>query len=372
MKRRFIRQNRDLARINATQAIQIRTIELEISRLLAENITLREKAIHDDAEILRLREKVEPEAIERPENADDEEQNAFARERREILPPTLLSPIVEDEEKSPVRLRSPITITRFRRPIRPKIGRRKSASLSEFRATTAEPQSPQAELDFTILSPDSPERPLSPLIASPARSSPRSQRSPFDRSPIRSIHVFQSESPPFRQRSPSKQPTIIERCLSPLRPSPAQSPQRSPAPRPPPSTKPNPQAPKMQKPRPFTQRRLSQSGPGKAQSPKRNPALQTLSPNKPHPSVPKVQKPRPISVATPSPIKRVTPNPARSVSVSQKTPSQEELSGQENATHARRRRDSKIVTYAEPSLRKKMRRQSSTLLDAAQEGSMVK
>lgn len=45
VKRRFIRQNRDLARANSTQSLRIRSLENETSRLLAENLDLREQII---------------------------------------------------------------------------------------------------------------------------------------------------------------------------------------------------------------------------------------------------------------------------------------------------------------------------------------
>jgi hypothetical protein len=46
LKRRFIRQNREIARVNSTQSLRIRNLEAEISRLLAENIAIREQAIN--------------------------------------------------------------------------------------------------------------------------------------------------------------------------------------------------------------------------------------------------------------------------------------------------------------------------------------
>ncbi|MCJ1461700.1 hypothetical protein MMC07_000298 [Pseudocyphellaria aurata] len=45
LKRRFVRQNREIARVNSTQSLRIRTLESEISRLLSENIALRERII---------------------------------------------------------------------------------------------------------------------------------------------------------------------------------------------------------------------------------------------------------------------------------------------------------------------------------------
>jgi hypothetical protein len=52
VKRRFVRQNRELARTNSNQSQRIRTLETEVSRLLAENLSLREQVINltQDAE----------------------------------------------------------------------------------------------------------------------------------------------------------------------------------------------------------------------------------------------------------------------------------------------------------------------------------
>ncbi|KIW25816.1 uncharacterized protein PV07_08959 [Cladophialophora immunda] len=55
LKRRFIRQNREIARVNSTQSQRIRNLETEISRLVAENISLREQAISAQAEAERWR-----------------------------------------------------------------------------------------------------------------------------------------------------------------------------------------------------------------------------------------------------------------------------------------------------------------------------
>ncbi|TID15599.1 hypothetical protein E6O75_ATG07927 [Venturia nashicola] len=45
LKRRFLRQNRELAKTNSTQSIRIRCLEAEVSRLLAENLHLREEIL---------------------------------------------------------------------------------------------------------------------------------------------------------------------------------------------------------------------------------------------------------------------------------------------------------------------------------------
>ncbi|KAF2809654.1 uncharacterized protein BDZ99DRAFT_520989 [Mytilinidion resinicola] len=46
LKRRFLRQNRELAKTNSTQSVRIRNLENEGSRLLAENLSLREQVIN--------------------------------------------------------------------------------------------------------------------------------------------------------------------------------------------------------------------------------------------------------------------------------------------------------------------------------------
>lgn len=45
VKRRFLRQNRELAKTNSTQSIRIRSLENDCSRLLAENLALREQVL---------------------------------------------------------------------------------------------------------------------------------------------------------------------------------------------------------------------------------------------------------------------------------------------------------------------------------------
>ncbi|KAI9796876.1 MAG: hypothetical protein M1833_005925 [Piccolia ochrophora] len=55
LKRRFIRQNREIARENSTKALRIRSLESDTSRLLSENIALREQIIKLQAEVDRSR-----------------------------------------------------------------------------------------------------------------------------------------------------------------------------------------------------------------------------------------------------------------------------------------------------------------------------
>ncbi len=52
MRRKFLRQNRDIARVNSTQSLRIRCLENECARLLSENLDLR-------GQILRLENELE-------------------------------------------------------------------------------------------------------------------------------------------------------------------------------------------------------------------------------------------------------------------------------------------------------------------------
>ncbi|KAJ5587943.1 uncharacterized protein N7459_003708 [Penicillium hispanicum] len=54
LKRRFVRQNREIARVNSMQSLRIRSLESEVSHLLAENVSLREQVINLTQEIERL------------------------------------------------------------------------------------------------------------------------------------------------------------------------------------------------------------------------------------------------------------------------------------------------------------------------------
>ncbi|KAF2759449.1 hypothetical protein EJ05DRAFT_474557, partial [Pseudovirgaria hyperparasitica] len=51
VKRRFLRQNRELAKCNSNQSVRIRSLEQEISRLLAENLSLREQIIQSQSQL---------------------------------------------------------------------------------------------------------------------------------------------------------------------------------------------------------------------------------------------------------------------------------------------------------------------------------
>ncbi|KAF3385572.1 Shugoshin [Penicillium rolfsii] len=53
LKRRFVRQNRDIVRVNSMQSLRIRSLESEVSHLLAENVSLREQIINLTQEIER-------------------------------------------------------------------------------------------------------------------------------------------------------------------------------------------------------------------------------------------------------------------------------------------------------------------------------
>ncbi|KAK3673857.1 hypothetical protein LTR78_006412 [Recurvomyces mirabilis] len=55
VRRRFIRQNRELAKNNSNQSLRIRSLELEVSRLLGENLDLREQVLQlqNEADVSR-------------------------------------------------------------------------------------------------------------------------------------------------------------------------------------------------------------------------------------------------------------------------------------------------------------------------------
>ncbi|RAL00219.1 shugoshin family protein [Aspergillus ibericus CBS 121593] len=53
LKRRFVRQNREIARVNSIQSLRIRSLESEVSHLLSENVSLREQVIGLNQEIER-------------------------------------------------------------------------------------------------------------------------------------------------------------------------------------------------------------------------------------------------------------------------------------------------------------------------------
>ncbi|KKK24394.1 hypothetical protein ARAM_004383 [Aspergillus rambellii] len=54
LKRRFVRQNREIARVNSIQSLRIRSLESEVSHLLAENVSLREQLISLSQELERF------------------------------------------------------------------------------------------------------------------------------------------------------------------------------------------------------------------------------------------------------------------------------------------------------------------------------
>lgn len=57
VKRRFIRQNRELAKNNSGQSLRIRSLELEVSRLLADNLELRNQVLHLHNEVYTAQKK---------------------------------------------------------------------------------------------------------------------------------------------------------------------------------------------------------------------------------------------------------------------------------------------------------------------------
>ncbi|KAI0418716.1 hypothetical protein F5X98DRAFT_337075 [Xylaria grammica] len=76
LRRKFVRQNRDIARINSTQSLKIRSLENECARLLSENLQLRSDLLRLKTELegshaqrvadhaLQIKEKMEAQLIE--------------------------------------------------------------------------------------------------------------------------------------------------------------------------------------------------------------------------------------------------------------------------------------------------------------------
>lgn len=64
VKRRFVRQNRELVKSNSAQSLRIRSLELDVARLLSENLSLREKVLHLQSEAHKARVRVADDAID--------------------------------------------------------------------------------------------------------------------------------------------------------------------------------------------------------------------------------------------------------------------------------------------------------------------
>ncbi|KAI7228635.1 hypothetical protein KC330_g7822 [Hortaea werneckii] len=69
VKRRFIRQNRELAKNNSSQSLRIRSLELEVSRLLSDNLELREKVFRLEGELFTARGKIGSDAVRKVKDA---------------------------------------------------------------------------------------------------------------------------------------------------------------------------------------------------------------------------------------------------------------------------------------------------------------
>nr|POE85494.1 shugoshin [Quercus suber] len=64
VKRRFVRQNRELARNNSTQSLRIRNLEIEVGRLLTDNLDLREQVLNLRSELDRANAGIRVGAVE--------------------------------------------------------------------------------------------------------------------------------------------------------------------------------------------------------------------------------------------------------------------------------------------------------------------
>jgi hypothetical protein len=76
VRRKFLRQNKDIARTNSTQSLKIRSLENECARLLSENLELRSHILRLQTELegsqakriadhaLQIKEKMEAQLVE--------------------------------------------------------------------------------------------------------------------------------------------------------------------------------------------------------------------------------------------------------------------------------------------------------------------
>lgn len=65
VKRRFIRQNRELAKNNSSQSLRIRSLEIEVGKLLADNLELKERSFRLESELVTARGRFGGQAVER-------------------------------------------------------------------------------------------------------------------------------------------------------------------------------------------------------------------------------------------------------------------------------------------------------------------
>ncbi|KAL1304615.1 hypothetical protein AAFC00_003582 [Neodothiora populina] len=63
LRRRFIRQNRELAKINSNQSLRIRTLEAEVSKLQGENLGLREEIAHLQAGLSSAQSQISSDSL---------------------------------------------------------------------------------------------------------------------------------------------------------------------------------------------------------------------------------------------------------------------------------------------------------------------
>ena len=102
VKRRFIRQNRELAKNNSSQSLRIRNLELEVSRLLADNLELRNQVLHLQNEVYTARRQ----------NANSAAQRVKQELRAKIAELSNLVDGIEDAQEG-----GPQYATRERKPL---------------------------------------------------------------------------------------------------------------------------------------------------------------------------------------------------------------------------------------------------------------
>ncbi|EPE03193.1 shugoshin family protein [Ophiostoma piceae UAMH 11346] len=106
LRRKFLRQNRDIARVNSNQSLRIRGLENECARLLSENLDLR-------GQVLRLEKEIE----------DDKSQRVAGhalqiKEKMEAQLVELGALLAGFGLEPPTKRQSPVTVRRTNKPVR--------------------------------------------------------------------------------------------------------------------------------------------------------------------------------------------------------------------------------------------------------------
>ncbi|KAK7753538.1 hypothetical protein SLS62_004396 [Diatrype stigma] len=119
LRRKFLRQNRDIARINSTQSLRIRSLENECARMLSENLDLRGQILRLETELqdnraqrvadhaLAIKEKMEAQLLDREEILAICSEATEDIESPDLGPP----PVSRFVDEDPVKIDLPVRAT---------------------------------------------------------------------------------------------------------------------------------------------------------------------------------------------------------------------------------------------------------------------